>query len=160
VSDLFDIVAERHEREIAVRGIRLTRAIAPGAEEVAGDPDRLGQALLNLAANALRHVPDGGTLALSADCEGAYGVRLVVHDSGPGIPPEHLSRVFDRFYKVDVSRGPSGGSGLGLSLVKAIVECHGGQITARNDHGAVFEILLPRGEIDEGCVTKACARAM
>ena len=72
-------------------------------------------------------------------------VRLRVRDSGPGIPPEHLPLIFDRFYKVDASREGGGGSGLGLSIVKAIVERHGGTISAHNEGGAVFDILLPTG---------------
>ena len=68
---------------------------------------------------------------------------LTVRDTGPGIPEEHLPLIFDRFYKVDAARKAAGGSGLGLSIVKAIVERHGGRISARNDNGAVFEIVLP-----------------
>ena len=71
------------------------------------------------------------------------GSLLSVRDTGLGIPEEHLPLIFDRFYKVDASRRAAGGSGLGLSIVKAIVERHGGRITARNDHGAVFDIVLP-----------------
>lgn len=70
-------------------------------------------------------------------------MRIVIRDSGPGIAAEHLPLIFDRFYKVDVSRKATGGSGLGLSIVKAIVERHGGTIVAHNDNGAVFEIVLP-----------------
>ena len=62
--------------------------------------------------------------------------------SGPGVAPEHLPSIFERFYKADVARA-TGGSGLGLSIVKAIVERHGGTISVRNERGAVFEILLP-----------------
>jgi signal transduction histidine kinase len=70
-------------------------------------------------------------------------LRLRVRDSGAGIPPEHLPLIFDRFYKVDASRKAAGGSGLGLSIVKAIVERHGGTVSAHNEGGAVFDILLP-----------------
>jgi signal transduction histidine kinase len=147
VATLFDRVAGRHEREVRARGIELARQVAAGAERVRGDADRLEQALQNLAANALRHTPDGGTLRLVADrTEG--GVRIILRDSGPGIAPEHLPLIFDRFYKVDVSRKATGGSGLGLSIVKAIVERHGGTIAARNDRGAVFEITLPSSPHD------------
>jgi signal transduction histidine kinase len=139
---LFDRVAERHERELRARGIEIVRQVAPEASTVTGDPDRLEQALQNLAANALRHTPDRGRLGLAADRTTA-GVRIVVRDSGPGIALEHLPLIFDRFYKVDVSRKATGGSGLGLSIVKAVVERHGGAISARNDGGAVFEIVLP-----------------
>ena len=70
-------------------------------------------------------------------------MRLSIRDNGPGIEASHLSLIFDRFFKADAARTAVGGSGLGLSIVKAIVERHGGSISARNDGGAVFEILLP-----------------
>jgi len=142
VPALFERVAKRHEHDMQARNVQLVQIIGPGAETVAGDPDRLEQAIQNLAANALRHMPNGGTITLSAErIDDSF--RLRVGDTGPGIAPESLPQIFDRFYKVDVSRKSSGGSGLGLSIVKAIVERHGGTITARNDTGAVFEILLP-----------------
>jgi signal transduction histidine kinase len=142
VDGLFSRIAERHERELSGRRIRLVRRIDPGAEHVTGDPDRLEQALQNLVANALRFTPEQGEIALAATrANGA--VRVTVRDSGPGIPADQLSRIFDRFYKVDASRKAAGGSGLGLSIVKTIVERHGGTIAIRNDGGAVFEITLP-----------------
>ena len=76
----------------------------------------------------------------------ATSCRLRVRDSGPGIPAEHLPLIFDRFYKVDASRKAAGGSGLGLSIVRAIVERHGGTVSAHNEGGAVFDILLPAAE--------------
>ena len=112
------------------------------AEHVVGDADRLEQALQNLAANALRHTRDEGEVALSSS-HTPEGTLLTVRDTGPGIPLEHLPLIFDRFYKADAARRAVSGSGLGLSIVKAIVERHGGRITARNDGGAVFEIVLP-----------------
>jgi signal transduction histidine kinase len=142
VQALFERVHSRHERELTERRITLAANISKGAETVEGDPDRLEQALQNLAANALRHTPDDGEIVLSADVAGGK-VRLRVRDSGKGIPPEHLPLIFDRFYKVDASRKAMGGSGLGLSIVRAIVERHGGTITAYNEGGAVFDVLLP-----------------
>ena len=103
----------------------------------------------NLVANAIRHTPDGGRVVLDAARNGD-GVRLTVRDTGPGISPEHLPHIFDRFYKADQSRAdPSSRSrsGLGLSIVKAIVSRHGGTVAARNcdDGGAEFVIdLAPR----------------
>lgn len=144
VSGLFERVRARHERESDARQIQLSVSVAPGAEVVQGDPDRLEQALQNLAANALRHTPDNGAIALSAASVNGT-VHFQVRDSGEGIPPEHLPQIFDRFYKADAARRQAGGSGLGLSIVKAIVEQHGGTVSARNDGGAVFEIALPRG---------------
>jgi signal transduction histidine kinase len=144
VATLFERVASRHERELSQRSIRLERRIDSGAEQVTGDADRLEQALQNLAANALRHTPDGGAILLIARRENE-SLHLTVRDTGRGIAPEHLPLIFDRFYKVDASRKASGGSGLGLSIVKAIVERHGGTISASNDPagGAVFDITLP-----------------
>jgi signal transduction histidine kinase len=124
---------------------------------VFADRTRLEQALQNLAANAVRFAPQGSVVRLSARGSGwgQAGVRprsdagptpvLSVEDQGPGIPPEHLPHVFDRFYKADASRaGVSGGSGLGLSIVKAIVERHGGTISIASQPGrTVFEIVLP-----------------
>jgi signal transduction histidine kinase len=143
IATLFDRVRARHEREATARGIRLTASVANGADTVTGDADRLEQALQNLVANALRHTADGGQISLQSARTEA-GVVLSVRDDGAGIPDEHLPHIFDRFYKADSARRATSGSGLGLSIVKAIVERHGGTITARNDGGAVFEMLLPR----------------
>ena len=148
VSDLFARVADRHEPTLRARGITL-ETIADEDLQVEGDPQRLEQALQNLASNAIRHTPDGGSVELRAN-ERDAGVRITVRDTGPGIPPEHLPHIFDRFYKVDASRTTSStpsGSGLGLSIIRAIVERHGGTVTASNAEGggALFEIVLPRG---------------
>jgi signal transduction histidine kinase len=145
VATLFQRVAARHERDLQARRIELVQQVDSQASTVVGDPDRLEQAIQNLAANALRHTPEGGTITVSAERVGG-DIRLSVSDSGSGIAPEQLPQIFDRFYKGDASRKSAGGSGLGLSIVKAIVERHGGTITARNDEGAVFEILLPASE--------------
>jgi two-component system, OmpR family, sensor kinase len=142
---LFARVAERHEVTMRDRGIHLDRRIAPGAERVDGDARRLEQALQNLAANAVRHTPSGGRIGLSAEPRGDR-VVIRVSDTGTGIAAEHLPFVFDRFYKADASRAPSDGmgSGLGLSIVKAIVEGHGGEVSVSTapGAGAVFEIVL------------------
>ena len=147
VGDLFKRIADRHEPSLRDHRIALEGDIAPDTPRILGDAGRLEQALQNLAANAIRHTPTGGVVRLSAQ-RAEDGVRITVRDSGPGIPPEHLPRVFDRFYKVDASRAgtavPSG-SGLGLSIVRAIIERHGGTVTAANgpDGGALFELHLP-----------------
>jgi signal transduction histidine kinase len=147
VAALFERVMHRHEPLIKRRGVAIATHVAPDVTDVTGDPNRLEQVLQNLAANAVRHTPEGGQVTLTAvRVDG--GTRLAVEDTGPGIPPEHLPHIFDRFYKVDVSRTgtviPSG-SGLGLSIVQAIVQRHGGSITASNAvfGGARFEIVLP-----------------
>ncbi|MGH7464716.1 MAG: sensor histidine kinase [Longimicrobiales bacterium] len=147
VSELFGRVADRHGPALQSRGIRLEIA-APDDLEVQGDLQRLEQAIQNVASNALRHTPDGGRIELRAEPHGDR-VHMTVRDTGPGIPPQHLPHIFDRFYKTDASRSASArttGSGLGLSIVRAIVERHGGTISASNapEGGAVFEIVLPR----------------
>jgi signal transduction histidine kinase len=148
VGKLFQRVNDRHERELIENQITLDTTVPPGAAEVWADPARIEQALQNLVANAVRHTPEGGRIALEAAAEGDL-VRLIVRDSGPGIPAEHLPHIFDRFYKADVSRSDprsKAGSGLGLSIVKAIIERHGGRVSAANADGggAEFRIELPR----------------
>jgi len=147
VSQLFRRVADRHERDMLEKQVTLETSAAPGLEEIWCDPARLEQALQNLVANALRHTPEGGQITLVAERAGE-GVRLIVRDTGPGVPEEHLPRIFDRFYKTDASRTDpywKSGSGLGLSIVKAIVERHGGTVSAANipAGGAEFTITLP-----------------
>jgi len=148
VENLFGRVAARHEPEAKLRGITLTTSIAPGAEILYGDALRLEQALQNLAANALRHTPPGGDVELRAELHDD-DMLFFVRDTGAGIPREHLPFVFDRFYKVDPARAGhhAAGSGLGLSVVKAIVERHGGTVSASSQLGVatIFAIRLPLG---------------
>jgi signal transduction histidine kinase len=146
VADLFDRIAERHEPTLRARNITLEQHV-PDDLELDADVQRLEQALQNVASNALRHTPDGGRVELGAEPAGAH-VRITIRDTGPGIPPAHLPHIFDRFYKADQARtatSTASGSGLGLSIVRAIVERHGGSVSAANaaDGGAIFEILLP-----------------
>ena len=164
VEELFARAADRHGAALRDKDITLDTRIAAGAETVYGDGRRLEQALQNLVANAVRHTPRGGRISLSAEPAGHDRVKLIVLDTGPGIAPEHLPLIFDRFYKADASREhQAAGSGLGLSIVKAIIERHGGTITASSvsgadasrgvvsgddaaPTGAVFEIVLDRGK--------------
>ena len=96
LEDLFGRVLARHGRAAEQKGVEIATSIAPGAEIVTGDPMRLEQALQNLAANALRHTPKGGRVALNAAFEDD-GIVVTVSDTGSGIAPEHLPHVFDRF---------------------------------------------------------------
>ena len=112
------------------------------------DGERLGQALFNLLENAVRHTPAGGTILLAVQPQ-AEQLHLIVQDNGAGIPAEHLPHVFERFYRADRARNPvEGGAGLGLSIVKAIVEAHGGTVKAESEgvpgHGSTFTLSLPR----------------
>jgi len=141
---VFASVVQRHERDAAVAGLTLRSRVEDGADQLTADPTRLEQALSNLVANAIRHTPSGGTVDLEAR-QAPGGVALSVVDSGRGIAPEHLPHVFDRFYKVDHARAAGdGGSGLGLSIVKAIVERHGGAMSADSQPGrTAFTMTMP-----------------
>ena len=144
---LIERIGQRHERALAERRIALDVGLADDVPAIRGDRTRLEQALQNLVANAIRHTPEGGRIGVGIRRE-AQHVVMTVEDSGPGIPPEYLDRVFERFYKVDQSRTgtdvPSG-SGLGLSIVRAVVERHGGRVEASNTPGggARFAMYLP-----------------
>jgi len=147
VDQLLRRVTERHERAAAEAGVSLEVLIGPGAETIEADGTRLEQALQNLAANAIRYAPRGSVVRLTAARAGD-AVTISVEDAGSGIAPEHLPHIFDRFYKGDPARSDaSGGSGLGLSIVKAIVERHGGRVTAQSRQGphgrTIFEMTLP-----------------
>src|SRR5262249_3637638 len=147
VDDLFRRVADRHRPVLADRGIALNTTAAAGTPLICGDAARLEQALQNVAANAIRHTPEGGAVTLRAEPSGDQ-VKITVTDTGPGISPEHLPHIFDRFYKADAARAGTrahSGSGLGLSIVRAIVLRHGGDVSAGNapGGGAIFTLLLP-----------------
>jgi signal transduction histidine kinase len=109
------------------------------AAPVLGNADQLREALFNLLDNALRHTPEGGRVEVAVRISPREAV-LVVEDSGPGLRPDQLERVFERFY----SEQPGGrGSGLGLAIARAIAEAHGGTLTASSPRGARFELRLP-----------------
>ena len=154
LDEMFERVSERHAKTAQGKGVAIV--IEPHDDvRIIADPHRLEQAVQNLAANALRHTPPGGQVRLGARRDDGV-VKITVADSGVGIPAGHLPHVFDRFYKADQSRSQSGGSGLGLSIVKAIVERHGGSVAVRSRQGVetVFEIALP-GRVSASALAKA-----
>jgi two-component system OmpR family sensor kinase len=115
------------------------------AAVVLGDRDRLRQIVDNLLSNVRAHTPPATPVHVSVGRENGSAV-IEVQDDGPGLSQEHLERVFERFYRADQSRArASGGVGLGLSIVAAVAEAHGGDVTARSEHarGATFRITLP-----------------
>jgi signal transduction histidine kinase len=127
----------------AARGITLQADVSPLIVEA--DRERLAQVLRNLLANALTHTPDGGTVRVSGRASGAQAA-VEVADSGEGIAAEHLPHVFDRFYRSDPSRARStGGAGLGLAIVRQLVEAHGGRVSVASapGSGARFTFTLP-----------------
>lgn len=111
---------------------------------IRGDGDKIRQALLNLCANARAHTPAGGTIAIETRRSGD-NARVIVSDTGSGIPPEALTRVWERFFRADPSRerrGATGGVGLGLAIVRAIIEAHGGTITIASTVGTGTTVTL------------------
>jgi signal transduction histidine kinase len=140
--------AETFKPSAEAKGITLQTELPAALPPIQVDEARLRQVLQNLLANALRHTPDGGAITLRVEPEPDL-VRLVVADTGEGIPAEHLPYIFDRFYRADPARSRDrGGAGLGLAIARAIVEMHGGRINVTSQgspgQGAVFTIELPR----------------
>ena len=136
--DFFDAAAEEQGVTVTCRGSGMVEA----------EPQLLHRALTNLLSNALRHTPAGGTITLAAECEGSGACSLTISDTGCGIAPDHLPRLFDRFYQVDPDR-PSDleGTGLGLSIVRSIMDLHGGSVEAHStpSQGSTFTLYFPAG---------------
>jgi len=130
------------------RGVRLVVELAPEVTAIAADAHRLQQVLWNLLSNAVRFTPSGGEVRVATRAN-ATSLSIEVVDTGRGIPAEHLPHVFERFHQVDGSiTRTHGGLGLGLSIVRYIVEAHGGTVRAASagaDRGATFTIELPLG---------------
>ncbi|HEX2437528.1 MAG TPA: ATP-binding protein [Methylomirabilota bacterium] len=129
------------------RDIRLQSILDPRAGPVSGDPDRLQQIVWNLLSNAVKFTPRGGRVQIRLERVNSHA-EIVVTDTGTGIAPEVLPHVFDRFRQADSSSQRShGGLGIGLALVKSLVELHGGSVHAASaglDQGATFTVKLPR----------------
>ncbi|MBX0301423.1 HAMP domain-containing protein [Cryobacterium sp. 1639] len=139
-----DAVAQATAQYTA-QNVTLMVTMAGGARDAAisGDSDRIGQVLTNLLDNAVRHTPSGREVNISAAVIGSK-VVMAVSDEGDGIPAEHISHVFERFYRVDASRDRAhGGSGVGLAIARSITEAHGGSIRAESagvGRGATFTV--------------------
>ena len=129
------------------KGLKVQTLLDPAAGLVVGDPDRLRQVVWNLAANAVKFTPRGGRVTVRVERVHHADVRLVVEDTGEGISADFLPHVFERFRQGDASNTRShGGLGLGLAVVRHLVELHGGTIEARSEgegHGATFTVVLP-----------------
>jgi signal transduction histidine kinase len=146
VAGLVATVVKRLERQFADKDVSLAAELPPNLPPVRADEDRIGQVLLNLVGNALQYTPPGGRVQIRARRLGQM-VRLEVHDTGIGFAPEHLPHLFERFYRVDPSpQRAVGGSGIGLTVAKHLVEAHGGEISADSPgqgQGATFTFTLP-----------------
>jgi signal transduction histidine kinase len=123
----------------------LETRIGPAAETVHADRTALEQILLNLVENALRHTPEGGRITIETT-PADNGIYVIVSDTGTGIPPAHLPRIFERFYRADSGRSREvGGTGLGLAIVKHLVEAHDGSVQADSvvEAGTTIRIFFP-----------------
>lgn len=142
-ASLLHAAAERFGEAYAERGVTLTVQEEPGAARVRADFERALQVLSNLLSNALRHTPPGGQVTLMAKAAGAQ-MRFIVRDTGHGIPEEHLTRIFERFYRVDPARTRGEGSGVGLTIARGLAEQMGGQMAvASGEGGSTFTFTLP-----------------
>jgi len=142
---LLDRVAEAFTANAAAASVRLGVEVQGDLPTLRIDGERMVQVLGNLVTNALRHTPAGGSITLGAH-PSPLGVTLSICDTGSGIAPDDLPKVFDRFYRADPSRqSESGESGLGLAIARSIVEAHGGRISAssRLAEGTTISINLP-----------------
>lgn len=142
---LIQSVASDLESSLSARHQRVQTTVAPDAETLSADQVRLGDALRNLLENASNYGPVGSVIDIAAVRDGAE-VTITVADRGPGIPESDLSRIFERFYRVDRSRSVDpGGTGVGLSIARHLVELHGGRIRAANrpGGGTIVTITLP-----------------
>jgi histidine kinase len=146
VASLVGTISKRLGFQFDDKGVTLNSSLPPSPVRVLADEDRIVQVLTNLAGNALQHTPAGGSVTLGVQSVGDE-ILFTVKDTGAGIPAEHLAHIFDRFYRVDKSRSRvRGGSGIGLTIAKHLVEAHGGRIWAESEgegKGSTFFFTLP-----------------
>ena len=145
-SALIKTVLKRMQYQFDEKRVTLTSSLPLEPIHFLADEDRMIQVLTNLIGNALQYTPEHGTVTVSIERD-KNEARISVRDTGFGIPTEHLAHIFDRFYRVDKSRSRArGGSGIGLTIAKHLVEAHGGKIWAESageNKGSVFVFTLP-----------------
>lgn len=143
---LIKTVTKRMQYQFDEKRITLISSLPHDPINIMADEGRVIQILTNLIGNALQYTPENGTVTVSIERE-KDEARISVSDTGAGIPPQHLAKIFDRFYRVDKSRSRTrGGSGIGLTIAKKLVEAHGGRLWAQSDgenKGSVFIFTLP-----------------
>jgi len=147
VSSLVQTVAKRLALQFETKHIFLDLALGADLPPILADEDRVVQVLTNLTGNALQYTPENGKVSISANRKDSE-VQISVRDTGMGIPSEHVSHIFDRFYRVDKSRSrrAGGGSGIGLTIARALVEAHGGRIWVESEgeeQGSTFTFTMP-----------------
>jgi two-component system phosphate regulon sensor histidine kinase PhoR len=145
VNEFIESVYKEYETISAHRRVAMRLVLHTTAEDEAfGDRERLRQVLNNLLSNAINYNKLDGDVILSSE-KAANGIQICVKDTGVGIPQEHLSRIFERFYRVDSDRSRAlGGTGLGLAIVKHIIEAHSSSVTLESTvgEGSVFRFVL------------------
>jgi two-component system OmpR family sensor kinase/two-component system sensor histidine kinase BaeS len=135
-------MAAAHQPKSEERGVALALELPPTPPVVLADRDRLAQVMGNLLSNALRHVPEGGQVTVRVAEQGAGPVVAVV-DDGPGVSPQELPHLFERFWRADRTLRPAvGGTGLGLAISRRIVEAHGGRIWAEPTPGGGLTVAF------------------
>jgi len=146
ITPLVESVTQRLQPQFQEKEISLDLQIPASLPSVLLDEDRLSQVIINLLGNALQYTPEGGQVSLTVQQIGKE-IEVRVKDSGIGIPAEHIAHLFTRFYRVDKSRSRAGGgSGIGLTIAKHLVEAHGGRIWAESggtNKGSTFKFTLP-----------------
>ena len=143
---LMDKVAKTFEAEFLRKGVAIQLEVPETSTTLELDEDKMTQALINLVSNSLKFTPQGGTVTLTLT-ENSKEICMTVADTGVGISEEDLPHIFERFFRADVSRNKkTGGSGIGLAIVKSIVEAHGGRVEVQShkDYGSVFKLYLPK----------------
>jgi signal transduction histidine kinase len=148
VAELVSETVAAYQLAAAESDVHLREDLSVDSVRIQADPERLQRVLRNLVDNALHHTPAGGDIAIAARTE-ADGVTLSVDDSGPGVPPEQLERIFDRFHRGEPSRQrKSGGAGLGLAIARGLVQAHHGRIWAERSPlgGISVRVRLPLGD--------------
>jgi signal transduction histidine kinase len=163
VAPLIEDVVRTMRGQTEVANQSLTEEIQPGLPFIDVEPDRIRQILVNLLTNAHDYSPEGASIGVSARAVGTE-VEIAVSDNGPGIPPDQLDRIFDRFTRGDAGLTQRvGGTGLGLAISKSLVELHGGSIAAesRPGQGSTFRVRLPiaTGATADGGQGRATAEA-
>jgi len=146
LNGLVEKVAKTFEAEFLRKGVDLSLELPAKLSTLAVDEDKMTQALINLVSNSLKFTPQGGTVTMSVADEGKE-YCITVADTGVGISEEDMPYIFERFFRADLSRNKkTGGSGIGLAIVKSIVEAHGGRVDVQShrDFGSVFKLYLPK----------------
>jgi len=149
LAPMLETLVKRFRGQFESKRVRLGLDLPADLPPFLADEHRILQVLTNLTGNALQYTPEGGMVTISA-MQSNGNVQIIVRDTGAGIAPEHLSHLFDRFYRVDKSRSRAagGGSGIGLTIAKHLVEAHGGKIWVESEgagKGSAFSFTLPVG---------------